>query len=568
MNQLFHHPLLIRLSVIAVLLVGAVAFLPGFSSIPPMDRDESRFAQASRQMVESGDLVTVRFQHELRAKKPVGIYWMQAASAAAFGTDTIAPFRLPSLIGALLVAGLGFMFARSMIPPAEAAMAGIFMASSLVLAAESHLAKTDAMLAAAILIQQWALWRIYQLSLAEEYVNGRLALTFWGAMGAAVLIKGPLAPLIALLTVAVLCINERNWRWTAGLRPVIGFITLVVIILPWVLLVTHATDGEFLSTAIKGDLVGKIQAGQESHGAPPLTHLALLVITFWPGSLLLARGIIGVWPRWRQRETIFLLGWVVPFWMVIELTPTKLPHYFLPVMPGLAMLLALGIGAALPKARPRPPAIDGASPMDKTFSFIKSLHPVRVLVFGWEALFMLVSVALGIFVLYGATDLGGSRFWGAMALALGVAVAALAFWWSRQQKPAILVLMAMAGAMFHAVTFGGVLPSLSDMHVAPRLKAAISTLEGPVESIAAAGYHEPSMVFTLGTETLLFTAPETALFLAEAPNGLAIVESRAKAEFLETAAKAGITVVETGAIRGYNASRGQRIELEFYRAAD
>ena len=65
---------------IALLLVcGALFFLPGFFNIPPIDRDEARFAQATKQMVESNDFVDIRFQDEVRYKKPVGIYWLQAA---------------------------------------------------------------------------------------------------------------------------------------------------------------------------------------------------------------------------------------------------------------------------------------------------------------------------------------------------------------------------------------------------------------------------------------------------------------------------------------------------------
>src|SRR5262245_26590843 len=65
---------------IAVLLVVALlSFLPGFFSIPPIDRDEARFAQATKQMLENGDYVDIRFQDEVRYKKPVGIYWLQAA---------------------------------------------------------------------------------------------------------------------------------------------------------------------------------------------------------------------------------------------------------------------------------------------------------------------------------------------------------------------------------------------------------------------------------------------------------------------------------------------------------
>src|SRR4051812_25940133 len=65
-------------AVALLLLVALLSFLPGFFSIPPIDRDEARFAQATKQMVESGDYIDIRFQDEVRYKKPVGIYWLQA----------------------------------------------------------------------------------------------------------------------------------------------------------------------------------------------------------------------------------------------------------------------------------------------------------------------------------------------------------------------------------------------------------------------------------------------------------------------------------------------------------
>ncbi len=66
-------------AIVFLTLCGLVFFLPGFFNIPAIDRDEARFAQATKQMVETGDFVDIRFQDDVRYKKPVGIYWMQAA---------------------------------------------------------------------------------------------------------------------------------------------------------------------------------------------------------------------------------------------------------------------------------------------------------------------------------------------------------------------------------------------------------------------------------------------------------------------------------------------------------
>src|SRR6185369_7331189 len=86
-------------------------YVPGIAAIPPLDRDEARFAQATRQMLETGDFLRIRFQDEARNKKPAGIYWLQAASVAAFSTpesSAIWPYRLPSVAGALIAALLVF----------------------------------------------------------------------------------------------------------------------------------------------------------------------------------------------------------------------------------------------------------------------------------------------------------------------------------------------------------------------------------------------------------------------------------------------------------------------------
>ena len=70
-------------AVAALLALCLILFLPGQISLQPMDRDEPRFAQATKQMLETGDFVDIRFQDEARHKKPVGIHWMQSASVAA-----------------------------------------------------------------------------------------------------------------------------------------------------------------------------------------------------------------------------------------------------------------------------------------------------------------------------------------------------------------------------------------------------------------------------------------------------------------------------------------------------
>ena len=162
-----------------LLAVSLLAFLPGFFQIPPVDRDEARFAQATKQMLESGDYIDIRFQDESRYKKPVGIYWLQAAvvrTAEAFGVPQartrIGLYRIPSLIGATGAVLLTYWTALGFVSRRAAVLAGLMIATSFLLAVEARLAKTDAMLLLTVVAAMGALGRAY-LSAYGRHDGGR-----------------------------------------------------------------------------------------------------------------------------------------------------------------------------------------------------------------------------------------------------------------------------------------------------------------------------------------------------------------------------------------------------------
>ena len=87
-----------------LLLLSLFLTLPGITSLPPIDRDEARFAQATKQMVETGDFVDIRFQEQSRYKKPIGIYWLQAAAVQASSLGADAPIWVYRIVSALGIA--------------------------------------------------------------------------------------------------------------------------------------------------------------------------------------------------------------------------------------------------------------------------------------------------------------------------------------------------------------------------------------------------------------------------------------------------------------------------------
>ena len=531
------------------LLLGVLTIfvLVGHQMVPPMDRDESRFAQASKQMVESGDLITVRFQDELRAKKPVGIYWLQSASASLFGQDDIAVYRLPSLLG-LLLALVGTYHAGLFLYQPRLALVGTaFLGTSLVVFAEAHLAKTDALLMGLCVWQQLSLLIIYRAYLAGTAPPRPAFLAFWTIMGLAVLVKGPIAPLLAILTVASLMIWHRDLGLLRRMRALSGFAIVAAIVLPWATLVSLATDGAFLDIAIKGDFLAKVQSGQESHGAPPGTYLALLVILLWPACLLLPRALLSLRQILANNEARFMLAWLVPFWLVIELTPTKLPHYPLPVLPALALLCVVGIRTALPKTK-----------------------LARYSITAFEFLALLVAVVFAMLLIWAAMNYGGDNSVVAFAFAgLGTIAAACASWfglqWILTQTIRPLAMMLAAAMAFNIFAIGGLLPSLERIHMSTAISKVIDQMPARPPAIAAAGYHEPSLVFLLGKDLLLLNGREAAFFLGEASGGVALIESRQNDVFLETAKALGLKLDTPIQVSGINMSKGQPVIMLIYR---
>jgi hypothetical protein len=86
----------------------------------------------------------------------------------------------------------------------------------------------------------------------------------------------------------------------------------------------------------------------------------------------------------------------------------------------------------------------------------------------------------------------------------------------------------------------------------------------PREPVAAVGYHEPSLVFLLGTDTMLTTPDGAAAYLAEAKDRLALVNDREERRFRDAATKLGAEVWRIDGVTGFNMARGRFEHLSLF----
>jgi 4-amino-4-deoxy-L-arabinose transferase-like glycosyltransferase len=501
-------------------------------------------------MLETHDLIAIRFQDEARNKKPAGIYWLQAASVALFSdaeSNAIWPYRVPSLLGAAAAVVMTFGMGARLVGGKAAFLGAGLLAASLGLGIEAHLAKTDAVLLACITATQLALARVYLDAKAATRAPLGIALLFWAALALGILIKGPVAPLIAALTIIALCVSERHARWLHDLRPVAGIALLLVIVLPWLIAISTATQGQFLSDSLGQDFFGKLIGAQESHGAPPLYYLALLMISLWPGTLFLGPAIAWGWRQRRAAAERFLIAWGVPFWIVLELVPTKLPNYMLPVYPALALV----VGAALVAASEQ--RLVSWRVLDRVVIVLWTLASL-----GLAA--ALVSVPLR----YGPAALGGGAAAALVLLYFGQRVLRQAW---RGFAPALALRAAVMSLLVLAVGFEFVAPALDALWLSRAAAALIASAGVPRDvPVAIAGDAEPSLVFLLGTGTKLVSADAAADYLAATPDTRALIETRSETAFRAALAAHHRRPQPLGTVSGFNYSNGHGMRLTLYGA--
>lgn len=523
-------------------------WLPGLLRLPALDRDESRIAQAARHLVETGDFSPIRFDARSGRAVPPGVYWAEAAAAAAMGHFTqpdhgaIWPYRLPSLLGGVAAVWIT-AWAGSLFGAEAGLLAGLMMCFSVLMTATASIATPDALFLAAILGTEAALMRIYCAK------GGRgTALFGWAAFAMAILVKGPVAIGMVGATVAALLVWDRraafgSGGWLKRTRPFRGTPLFLLILAPWLMQMARPSRGATILAAM-GEGAARL-AGVDGHGAPPGYYLLTTTLGFWPAILFLLPALGFSIPRARDPAIRFLIAWAGASWAMLALIPAKLPGYILPVYPALAILTAVWLLA---------PSVDDGSPRLR-----RLLASVSVLQF----LIGLAAMAVAPILLLRLYGQGEAPLF-AMILAAMLGLSALAMRLTGARLIA-LPLALSSFAILVPVLMVSVAPRLDGFWTGRTLAALVAkdSRHGDPPP-ALAGYREPSLIFALNDNVRLTDgrgAAEWGSYLG----GLALVADSERPAFLERLRALYSDAVPLGRVQGFNYSRGQKVNVTVYR---
>ena len=378
LKRLEKYPALgVGLSIAWVLFISWIAFGWQLGSVGLVDETEPLFAEAARQMVETGDWVTPYFNGEPRFDKPPLVYWLMAIGFHLLGGNEWA-VRLPSALAAIAMTGLGFYTLRRYGFPQP------YLATATVTEAEGHSAPLSRRSTQALLLSAWIgaavmalnpetlVWA--RIGVSDMLLTGCIAASlmafflgyaqpqypsrqarwyraFYVLMALAVLAKGPVGLVLPVLIIGAFLLYTGKFREVAPeLRLLPGVLLFIILTLPWYILVILANGRAYIDSFFGYHNIERFTQVVNGHAAPWFFYFLVVFIGFLPWSpfLPLAIARLQFWRPgyWRQQPRsshlgLFALIWFAVVFIFFTTAVTKLPSYVLPLMPAAALLVGL-----------------------------------------------------------------------------------------------------------------------------------------------------------------------------------------------------------------------------------
>jgi len=318
----------------AIALAMVIALVWGIWYMPLYDLDEGAFTEATREMMETGNYISIYLNGEPRNDKPILIYWLQAASAQVFGLNEFA-LRLPSVLCALAWVFVVYRFTARHLDVATAGVAALLLPLSLFVSLIGRAAVADALLNLLIALAMLEIFGYYR-----RPSRGALRRVFvW--LGLGFLAKGPVAVVFPFLVSGLFYLSYGRWReWLRLVFDPAGLLIFAAIVLPWHIAVYLDSGWTFFEGFYLHHNVDRYRAPMEGHGGGLLYYVLMTPLIVMPfGGWLIAQLAqlkrVATDPLDR-----FMWLWFFCVMLVFSFSGTKLPHYMLYGVTGVLVLMA------------------------------------------------------------------------------------------------------------------------------------------------------------------------------------------------------------------------------------
>ncbi len=318
----------------AIMLAFALTVVWGFWFMPLYDVDEGAFTEATREMMESGNYISIYLNGEPRHDKPILIYWLQAASAQLFGINEFA-LRLPSILASLGWVLALFVFARRHTDEKTARVATLLLLLSLYVGLVAKAAIADALLHLFLVLSMFEIYNYYCTP-----AKARLMRIFmW--MGLGFLTKGPIAIFVPFVTSGIFYLSYGRWReWLTLVFNPLGLLLFIAIVLPWHIAVYLDSGWAFFEGFYLRHNLDRYSDSMEGHSGSIFYYVLAAPLVMLPFAGWFIANLSQL-KQLQQPLDRFIWIWFFIVLLLFSFSSTKLPHYLLYGMTGLFLLMAI-----------------------------------------------------------------------------------------------------------------------------------------------------------------------------------------------------------------------------------
>jgi 4-amino-4-deoxy-L-arabinose transferase-like glycosyltransferase len=326
---------------IALVLIGAAAltfYRLGAGSL--WDQDETKYAQVAREILKTGDPVTLHINGRPWYVHPPLYMWLVALTGRTVGFTEFS-VRFWSAAASVLAVYATILLGRALFSPRAGILAGAILAVTLQFLFQSRLAVFDTVLLAWMLLAMYAFVRAFESGRRAEY------LWFFLYAGLGTLTKGPIGLILPALTIVPFVTLRRAWHRWREVPWALGLLLYALVGLSWYAVETWLHGRAFVSLVLGyyglGRFFGVVedQAGSWYYYAPVVLLGAFPWTAFWPTAAAYhAR-------RLKDDGSLLVLLWCGLTFVFFSAAGTKLPNYVLPIYPFAAVGVAALWDAAL-----------------------------------------------------------------------------------------------------------------------------------------------------------------------------------------------------------------------------
>ncbi|MDB9453274.1 ArnT family glycosyltransferase [Dolichospermum circinale] len=519
-HDLQQRPVLaVAVSSLWLLVIGWIAFGWNLGNVGLIDETEPLFAEASRQMLLTGDWITPFFNGETRFDKPALIYWCQAIAYSIMGVNEWAA-RTPSVLAAMGVIALAFYTVQWHFTKKDelekvtnlprryltAALAAALMALNPEMIVWGRTGVSDMLLTGCIGSTLLCFFLGYAqnnraIVIANWQFPNQWYLASYVLIAGAILTKGPVGIVLpGLIMIAFALYVGKFWQIWREMRPILGMVIVLVLSLPWYILVTWRNGWNFINAFFVYHNIERFTEVVNGHSAPWYFYFLVVLLGFAPYAVYIPESLVRLklWQRsyWLQKERSQHLGLFVSLWFLgvfgfFTVSVTKLPSYVLPLMPAAAILVALSWSDLFPTSQ-------NSTPTHLAFLRISAWINVAFITFISIALFNLTQIVgpdPAAPELYAEMEKSGILKYGGIIWLIITLISSILILTHRYRQ--IIIINLVGFTAFIAISLMPAILIMDQQRQLPlrELSALIVESKQPNEELIMVGFKKPTVTF-------------------------------------------------------------------------